>query len=108
MTSSPRHAVSYQVNVEEQPFAVVAEVYYPAGSTAYIDGELVDIERVNYLLRGIELPAGNYTLEMRFEVPKFKTANNIALAGSILLFILIGGFFFKDFLMKKEDEVATE
>jgi len=108
MTSYAPNALSYQVNVEEQQFAVFSEVYYPKGWNAYIDGELVDIERVNYLLRGIELPAGNYTLEMRFEVPKFKTANNIALAGSILLFILIGGFFFKDFLMKKEDDVATE
>src|SRR5690554_2223866 len=108
MTSYAPNALSYQVNVEEQQFAVFSEVYYPKGWNAYIDGELVDIERVNYLLRGIELPSGNYTLEMRFEVPKFKTANNIALAGSILLFILIRGFFFKDFLMKNEDEVATE
>lgn len=99
----PNHMV-YAVDVTEKQFAVFSEMYYPDGWNAYINGEKVDIHRVDYLMRGIELPAGEYDLEMKFEVPKFDTANNIAFAGSLLLFFVIGGFFFKDFLMKRKDK----
>ena len=34
---------------------------------ATLDGEPVDIERVNYLLRGVHIPAGEHTLRMRFD-----------------------------------------
>ncbi|HLW29404.1 MAG TPA: hypothetical protein VKX29_00995 [Brumimicrobium sp.] len=101
------NAMRYKVNVLDKQFGVFSEMYFPDGWNAYIDGKQVDIHRVNYLLRGIELPAGAYDLEMKFEVPKFKTSNNIAFAGSLLLFILIGGFFVKDFLMKKKDDAVS-
>jgi len=98
------NSMLYRVDVQENQFSVFSEMYYPDGWNAYIDGKQVDIHRVNYLLRGIELPAGSYELEMKFEVPKFETANNIALAGSIILFLLLGGFFYKDFLMKRKED----
>ena len=64
------------------------------------------IHRVNYLLRGIEVPAGEHEIEMRFEVPKYETSNNIALAGSVLLALLLIGAFVKDFVLtgNKADE----
>lgn len=106
MSSYAPNAMKYDVNVEDSQFAVFSEMYYPDGWNAYINGEKVDIVRVNYLLRGIELPKGNYELTMKFEVPKYKTANRMSLAGSILLFLLMGGFFVKDFLLtRKETEV---
>jgi hypothetical protein len=46
---------------------VASEVYYPAGWNAYLDGEQVPIHRVDYLLRGVHVPAGEHTLTMRFE-----------------------------------------
>jgi len=107
MTSYAPNDMKYQVNVLDKQFGVFSEMYFPEGWNAYIDGKQVDIHRVNYLLRGIELPAGTYELEMKFEVPKYKTANNIAFAGSLLLILLIGGFFVKDFLLKKKVEDAS-
>jgi hypothetical protein len=104
MTSYAPNALTYKVNVQEKQFGVFSEMYFPDGWNAYIDGKQVDIYRVNYLLRGIELPAGSYGLEMKFEVPKFETSNKMAFAGSVFLFLLIGGFFFKDFLMRKKDD----
>lgn len=104
LTSYEPNELIYQVNVEENQFAVFSEMYYPDGWNAYINGKKVDIHRVDYLLRGIELPAGSYELTMKFEVPKYKTANNMALAGSLILFILLGGFFIKDFVLDKKDE----
>lgn len=107
------NATSYQPNKltytsisDEQQFAVFSEIYYPDGWKAFIDGKEVPIHRVNYLLRGIEIPAGEHDLEMRFEVPKYETSNNVALAGSVLLALLLIGAFVKDFVLtsKKADE----
>lgn len=104
MSAYAPNAITYDVNVEDNQFAVLSEVYYPEGWNAYIDGKAVDILRVNYLLRGVELPAGDYQLEMKFEVPTFDISYKIAFAGSLLLFLAIGGFFIKDFLMEDKSE----
>jgi hypothetical protein len=108
MKSYAPNAMVYNVNVADKQFGVFSEMYFPDGWNAYIKGEKVEIHRVNYLLRGLELPAGEYEVEMRFEVPKFDFANNLSFAGSVLLFIVMGGLFFKDFLMKRKEEDAAE
>ncbi len=107
MQSYAPNVMVYNVNVVGNQFAVFSEMYFPDGWNAYVKGKKVEIYRVNYLLRGLELPAGEYEVEMRFEVPKFDTSNKIAYAGSIILFIVIGGLFFKDFLMKRKEEDAA-
>jgi len=104
MTSYAPNEIKYAVNVQGSQFGVFSEMYYPDGWNAYINGEKVDILRVNYLLRGIELKEGAYELVMKFEVPKFKTANTLALAGSLLLFLLIGGAFVQDFVLSKKEK----
>lgn len=103
MTSYAPNELKYNFNVDGTQFAVFSEVYYPDGWNAYIDGEQVTIQRVNYLLRGIELPDGSHELVMKFEVPKYKTSNQVALAGSALLLLLIAGMFVKDFLLKEKE-----
>lgn len=103
MTSYAPNELKYNFNVDGAQFAVFSEVYYPDGWNAYIDGQQVAIQRVNYLLRGIELPDGSHELVMKFEVPKYKTSNQVALAGSALLLLLIAGMFVKDFLLKEKE-----
>lgn len=100
--------IVFDISCNNNEFAVFSEVYYPDGWNAYIDGKKVPIHRVNYLLRGIELPAGEYELTMRFEEPKYETGNNIAYAGSFLLFALIIGMFVKDFLLNNTKNVEHE
>jgi hypothetical protein len=100
--------IVYEVDCKESEFAVFSEVYYPDGWNAYINGEKVAIHRVNYLLRGIELPSGKYELTMRFEEPIYEMGNNIAYAGSFLLFALIIGMFVKDFLLDNRNNTAHE
>lgn len=94
----------YEVDTKESQLAVFSEVYYPDGWKVYVDGELLPIHRVNYLLRGVALPAGSYTLEMKFDEPRFTTSNTVAYAGSALLFLLILGAFLKDFVLQKREE----
>lgn len=95
--------LKYQVSADENQFLVISEIYYPDGWKAYLDGEEIEIHRVNYLLRGLEIPSGNHELVMKFEVPMFHTTNTIALTGSLILFLLITGAFVKDFILNRRN-----
>jgi len=52
--------LKYQSNNTNDGFAVFSEVYYPKGWKTFIDGEPVNHMRVNYILRGMKIPAGNF------------------------------------------------
>lgn len=89
----PNHLV-YESDTKSEEFAVFSEIYYPLGWNAYVDGALTPHIGVNYVLRGMPLPAGKHQIEFKFEPQTYKTGNNIALAGSVLLVLaVIGGIF---------------
>ena len=44
----------------------MSEIYYPAGWRASVGGESAPIHRVNYLLRGVAVPAGEHEVVMQF------------------------------------------
>mgnify|MGYP000134803454 CR=1 FL=1 len=93
--------IVYHVNADGKQFGVFSEVYYPDGWKAYVDGEAVEIHRVNYLLRGVMLPAGEYELRFEFKEPRFERSNTIAMIGSIVLFGLLVLFAFFDLRKKR-------
>ena len=77
--------LKYSSSSKENQIAVFSEVYYDKGWNAYIDGELVSHFRANYILRAMNIPKGNHTIEFRFEPEIFKIGERISLASSILL-----------------------
>ncbi|MCL9807277.1 YfhO family protein [Flavobacterium amniphilum] len=90
--------VSYKPNdlkyVSDNPnngYAVFSEMYYKNGWNAYIDGKLVEHDRVDYALRGLAIPAGKHSVEFRFEPQVVKTGSTIALISFALMLVLIGG-----------------
>tara|TARA_B110000091_G_C13821996_1_gene481631 strand:+ start:4072 stop:6507 length:2436 start_codon:yes stop_codon:yes gene_type:complete len=96
LTDYKANAISYQSNSKSEQFAVFSEMYYKDGWNSYIDGKLTKHFRVNYVLRGMEIPAGNHTIEFKFEPKVIKTGSTIALASYALLFLIpIGWFLFK-------------
>jgi hypothetical protein len=99
--------LKYKLKSNEKQFLVLSEVYYPDGWNAYLDGEEIDIHRINYLLRGLEIPLGDHELVLKFEVPKFKTANNIALIGSLILILLIVVSFIGDFVLNNQAKATA-
>jgi uncharacterized membrane protein YfhO len=72
----------------------LSEIYYPYGWKAYIDGKETPIARVNYTLRGLNVPAGNHTIRLVFEPNSYKIANYISLFAGVtsILLLLICGF----------------
>ena len=70
--------------------AVFSEVYYAHGWNAYVDGQAVPHQRVNYLLRGLELPAGEHKIEFRFEPATYIAGEKISLAFNLALLAVVG------------------
>jgi uncharacterized membrane protein YfhO len=65
-------------------------MYYENGWKATIDGNETKIHRVNYVLRGLQIPDGKHTIEFKFEPQVIKTGSTIALISSIGMLLLIG------------------
>ena len=93
-TYTPNY-LKYESDNENQGFAVFSEIYYKDGWNAYIDGKLQPHQRVNYVLRGLLVPAGKHTVEFKFEPKVIQTGSSIALFSSILFgLLLIGGILY--------------
>ena len=65
--------------------AVFSEIYYDKGWQAYIDGKEAESFRADYILRAMELPEGEHTVEWRFRAPNWNLASTITLICSILI-----------------------
>ncbi|MCS3635606.1 hypothetical protein GGP57_002941 [Salinibacter ruber] len=82
--------IRWTVETDAPRLFVASEVYYPAGWNAYLNGEQVPIHRTNYLLRGVHVPEGEHTLEMRFEPAADRYGTWIAWVSTIFVY---GGVF---------------
>lgn len=86
----------YESNTSGNRFAVFSEIYYADGWNAYIDGKQVPYNRVNYVLRGMEIPKGKHQIVFKYEPTVIKIGNTITLFSyGLLLLIPIGWFAFK-------------
>ena len=88
--------LTYESISAKNEFAVFSEIYYRDGWNAYINGKLTPYFRVNYVLRGMEVPAGKHTIEFKFEPQVIQTGSTISLISYALLLIIPVGWFFYD------------
>jgi Bacterial membrane protein YfhO len=94
LTKFDNDAIEYEVSGKGPQFAVFSEIYYPKGWNAYIDGAKSAYCNVNYILRGLSIPAGKHTIKFVFEPVSFKKGSSIGLIASILvLLFFLGGLF---------------
>jgi hypothetical protein len=57
---------------------VVSDAWDP-GWTATVDGREIDVERVDYVMRGVPLPAGAHRVEFRYEPWSFEAGRAVSL-----------------------------
>jgi hypothetical protein len=100
MTKYAPNQINYEADVNGKQLIVFSEMYYKDGWKAFVDGKEQEILKVNYALRGLEVDGGKHKIEFAFDIPKFHTAGTMAMIGSILIFLLVGGMFFMDFRKK--------
>ena len=89
-------SLTYNSKAETEQFAVFSEIFYKEGWNAYLDGELVPHYRVNYVLRGMKIPAGNHKIEFKFEPKVIQQGKTVSLISYVLLFFISVGWFFYD------------
>jgi uncharacterized membrane protein YfhO len=86
--------LEYSSNSTIAQFAVFSEIYYKEGWNAFIDGKSNPHYRVNYVLRGMLIPAGEHTVVFKFEPTVIKSGTTItSISYLLLLFIPIAWFF---------------
>jgi len=81
------NCLRYDYSAAGEAFAVFSEIYYDKGWRAYVDGEESPYLRVDYVLRGMELPAGAHTVEWRFRAPGWAWTEGITLAASLAVLL---------------------
>jgi hypothetical protein len=106
MTHYEPNRIDYTVTSSGKGLAVFSEIYYPEGWTATIDGKPADILRVNYLLRGLEVPDGKHKVVFAFNLPKFHKYNTISMVTSLLLLLLLIGGIVIEIRNRKKDKAA--
>ena len=94
--------LTYQSNTIKPQFAVFSEIYYKNGWNAYIDGILTPHYRVDYVLRGMEVPVGKHTIEFKFEPTVIQKGNTITLISYFMLLIIPIGWLF---IKKKKSKI---
>ena len=88
--------LKYTSQTQFPALAVFSEIYYKDGWNVYVDGEKSDYFRANYVLRAMQVPAGNHTIEFKFEPKVYKIGEGISLASSVILILLLVFVSFKE------------
>ncbi|MCU0402737.1 MAG: YfhO family protein [Algoriphagus sp.] len=104
LISQSPNELKYQAEMTQGGLAVFSEIHYPTGWTATIDGQEAKILRVNYLLRGLEIPQGSHEIVFTF-APKsyYATKTPMVIFQYLIVLALIGGIFIT---YKKSDAAA--
>ena len=80
--------IALTVERNEPGFLVLGEIWYPPGWTLTINGSGAEIIRTNYVLRGMEVPAGESRIELELKPVWYTAGYRLSVAGSILLLLL--------------------
>jgi hypothetical protein len=81
--------ISYRFQSKENQFVVFSEIYYHKGWDAYIDGKAAPYVKVDYVLRGMAVPAGSHTIEFRFEPRSYTIGNRISVWAAVITYLLL-------------------
>ncbi len=106
LTAYAPNKLSYEYESSSEQLAVFSEIYYNKGWKAFIDGQSAPHFRVNYILRGMIVPAGKHTIEFVFEPSVYFTGSTISLVSSIILLLLAASYLF--YLYKGRNESMEE
>ncbi len=89
-TSYAPDRLTYHARTAHGGVAVFSEVFFPWGWEAAVDGKPIEIGRVDYLLRAINIPAGEHTVEMTFRPASVTSTVAVARVAVTIIYILLG------------------
>ena len=80
--------IKFETSTEAPGLLVLSEVYYPSWK-AYVDGQPTPILVADQLLRSVSIPAGEHTVELRYESWTLRAGVTISLVAYGLLIALV-------------------
>ncbi|NTS42205.1 YfhO family protein [Flavisolibacter sp. BT320] len=99
-------SITYQFNSNSPQFAVFSEVYYDAGWKAYIGDKEAPIVKVNYVLRGLQIPAGTHQISFRFEPQGYYTGRTLTAVFQYLLLAIIAFAIFMEWRTSRKPQAT--
>lgn len=84
--------MTYESNAKSEQLAVFSEIFYRGNIDwkAYVDGVYKPHLRLNYILRGMVVPAGKHKIEFKFSPETVEKGATVDLIASILMVGLLG------------------
>ena len=101
ITSYEPNRLTYDVNSGKGGVLVFSEIYYPEW-TATVDGQPVELGRVDYLLRAIQIQPGKHQVELSFFPKSVSTTETIAYVAIVLLILTLLGTIFLEYKNRKK------
>ena len=99
--------LTYEVKSSKGGVIVFSEIYYP-GWTATVDGQPVELGRVDYILRAINVKPGNHKVVLDFHPQSLKNTEMVAYIGyGVLVLLIIIGIGVEIRKRKKTDAVSN-
>ena len=90
ITQYAPNRLTYRVKSDKGGVLVFSEIYYPEW-TATVDGQPVELGRVNYILRAINIKPGQHEVTLTFEPQSVTRTELVAYISYAILLILVGG-----------------
>ena len=93
--------LTYDVNSGKGGILVFSEIYYP-GWTATVDGEPVELGRVDYLLRAMQVKPGRHEVVLSFFPKSVNTTETIAYISYVILLLVVAGAVFMEYRRRQK------
>ncbi len=98
--------LTYHSSASGTRFVVFSEIYYPKGWKATIDGKEAPITQVDFVLRGMIIPAGEHTIHFVYHPKSFYEGRKISAGFSYLVILLVLGGAFYEWRKTRKDRVS--
>lgn len=107
-TSYAPNRLTYQSRSASENVAVFSEVFFPWGWEATIDGNPVEIGRVNYVLRALRVPAGTHEIVMTFNPSSVRQTQAVATCSVIVIYLAVIAAIVCPFVCRKKKDETDE
>ena len=97
LISRTANKLLYKSYTSSDQFAVFSEAFYYKGWQAYIDGNPMDHYKVNYLLRGMEIPKGSHEIKFEFKPKVVQRGSYISVFAYFILILIFIKYIKKKF-----------
>jgi hypothetical protein len=92
--------LAYDAELDQAGLLVFSEIWYPEGWEAQVDGEPVETVRVNYILRGLKVPAGSHEITWTFVQEK---SNALEVVVNLIFVLFVLGAAWRGFKLNHEE-----